>query len=199
VPADALTFEQRHEAPSRTAKDLQSVLLRRLEDIQHDLLHGDFSQGQTLKALPHEANVQNWVADRLRLKQGTSFSVERETHVAGEKEPDVRIRAKATDASVAMEIKVGKSWSLKELEDALEVQLCGRYLRAKDGRYGVLLLVLQQPRAKGWEDTATGVFLSFEKVVARLSAKAALIAGSHHDAPQPEVAVLDVSSCLTKA
>ena len=175
------------------------MLLRRLEDMQYDLLHGDFSQGLTLKALPHEVDVQNWVADRLRLKQGLSFSVEREAHVAGEKEPDVRVRAKATDANVAMEIKVTDSWTLKQLEDALEVQLCGQYLRAKDGRYGVLLLVHQKPRAKGWEDTATGVFLSFEEVVARLSARAAVIAGSHHDAPQPEVAVLDVSSCLSKA
>jgi hypothetical protein len=199
VPADALAFEQRHETPPRTAKDLQSVLLRRLEDMQYDLLHGDFSQGLTLKALPHEVDVQNWVADRLRLKQGLSFSVEREAHVAGEKEPDVRVRAKATDANVAMEIKVTDSWTLKRLEDALEVQLCGQYLRAKDGRYGVLLLVHRKPRAKGWEDTVTGVFLSFEEVVARLSARAAVIAGSHHDAPQPEVAVLDVSSCLSKA
>lgn len=195
VPSDALAFEQEHEALPRTAKDLQSVLLRRLEDMQHDLLHGDFSQGLTLKALPHEVDVQNWVADRLRLKQRLTFSVERETHVAGEKEPDIRVRAKATDAAVAMEIKVAETWTLKELEDALEVQLCGQYLRAQDGRYGVLLLVHQKPRVKGWEDAATGAFLSFEEVVPRLSAKAALIAGSHHDAPQPEVAVLDVSSC----
>ena len=198
MPADVSAFEQRHEAPPRTAKDLQSVLLRRLEDMQHDLQHGDFSQGLTLKALPQEVDVQNWVADRLRLKQGTSFSVEREMHVAGEKEPDVRVRAKATDTAVAMEIKVVDSWTLKKLDDALEVQLCGQYLRSKDGRHGVLLLVHQEARAKGWEDTATGVFLSLPEVVARLSARAAVIAGSHNDAPQPEVSVVDVSGCLAK-
>jgi len=198
VASEALAFEQRHERAPRTPKDLQSVLLRRLEDIQHDLLQGDFGQGRTLKALPDEANVQNWVADRLRLRQGSSFSVEREPHVADEKEPDVRVRAKATNASVAMEIKVADSWTLNELEAALELQLCGRYLRARDGRYGVLLLVYQNARLKGWKDSGGGVFLSFSEVVARLSTQAAVIAGAHHDSAQPEVCVLDVSSCLPK-
>ena len=84
------------------------------------LLHDDFSQGQTLKGIGSEKEVQKWAADRLRLKQGRSFSVEREPHVVDEKEPDVRIRAKATDANVSMEIKVAESWSLTELDDALE-------------------------------------------------------------------------------
>jgi hypothetical protein len=164
--------------------------------MQHDLLHGDFVQGGTLKTLRHEIDVQNWVADRLRLKQGRSFSVEREIHVGGEKEPDVRVRAKATGATVAMEIKVAESWTLKELENALELQLCGQYLRAKDGRHGVLLPVHQNARARGWKDNSSGAFLSFPQVVARLSERAALIAGARYDAPQSEVCALDVSSCL---
>lgn len=39
--------------------------------------------------------------------------------MADEKEPDVRIRAKATDASVAIEIKIADRWTLSELDDAL--------------------------------------------------------------------------------
>src|SRR5258708_1221679 len=141
----------------------------------HRLLHGDFAQGLTLKSLHGEVDIQNWVADRLRLKQGRFFSVEREPHVADEKEPDVRVRAKATDAHVAMEIKVAETWTLKDLEEALEIQLCGRYLRATEGRHGVLLLVHQDARPKGWMDSTAGVFLSFQEVVARLSARAAII------------------------
>jgi hypothetical protein len=192
VPSEALAFEEHHETAPRTPKDLQSVVLRRLEDVQHDLLHGDFAQGLTLKGLLKEVDVQNWVADRLRLKQGRSFSVEREPHVVDEKEPDVRVRAKANDASVAMEIKVAHSWTLKELDDALEVQLCGRYLRASYGRYGILLLVHQRARRRGWK-TTSGTYLSFAEVVARLCARAFAIAGGHHDSPQTEVCVLDVS------
>jgi hypothetical protein len=193
LPSEAFEFEQHHETSPRTAKDLLSLLVSRLEDIQHELLHGDFNLGLTLARLPKEVDVQNWVADRLRLKQGRSFSVEREPHVVGEKEPDVRVRAKATDAHVAMEIKVAESWTLRDLEDALEVQLCGRYLRATDGRFGALLLVHQDPRTKGWEDKASGTWLSFPEVVERLSAKAVQIAGKNLESPQPVVCVLDVS------
>ncbi len=182
-PSEAFAFEQHHETAPRTAKDLRTVLISRLEDMQHDLLHGDFAQGLTLKSRPKEVDVQNWVADRLRLKQGRAFSVEREPHVIDEREPDVRIRAKATDASVAMEIKVAESWTLKQLDDALDIQLCGRYLRASDGRYGVLLLVHQHAPPKGWKGTATGRYLSFTVVVARLSARAAVIAGASRLTP----------------
>jgi hypothetical protein len=176
---------------------LQFAALRRLEDMQHDLLHGDFGQGLTLKNLTNEVDVQNWVADRLRLKQGRSYSIEREPIVIGEKKPDVRFRAKATDASVAMEIKVAESWTLRELENALEYQLCGRYLRANDGRHGILLLVHQGARSKGWKDTNTGRFLSFAEVMTYLTGRAELIASGVRDSPQPEVCAIDVSSCET--
>jgi hypothetical protein len=192
VPSEALAFERHHETAPRTAKDLRAVLVSRLEDMAYDLLHGDFAQGLTLRSLAKEVDVQNWIADRLRLRQGRAFSVEREPHVIDEKKPDIRIRAKATDASVAMEIKVAEAWTLRQLNHALEVQLCGQYLRANDGRYGVLLLVHQ--RQKKWANTTTENYLTFAEVVAHLSERAAQIAGAHHDSPQPEICMLDVSS-----
>ena len=200
-PSEALEFEQHFETAPHTPKDLQRVLIGRLEDIQHELVDGDYSQGLTLRGLPNEVDVQNWIADRLYQRRGRSYSVEREPHVAGEKEPDVRIQAKAANARVAMEIKVIKpdTWSLKDLDDALEVQLCGRYLRTRDARHGVLLLVHQQPRPKGWRDDLTGAFLSFEQVVERLSARAALIAGAQYDSPIAEICVLDVTGCKRKS
>jgi hypothetical protein len=127
------------------------------------------------------------------LKQGRSYSVEREVHVADEKEPDIRLRAKATDASVPTEVKVAESWTLDDLEAALKDQLCGQYLRARDGRHGILLLVHQNPRPKGWR-RGDGAMLSFEQVVAHLREIAVAIAASSPEAPQPEIAVLDVSS-----
>jgi hypothetical protein len=101
LPAEVIAFEQTVEAAPSTGKDLQRTALRRFDDIQHDLLHGDFAQGATVQALADEQAVQNWIAERLRLKQGRSYSVEREPHVAEEKEPDVRLRAKATDATTS--------------------------------------------------------------------------------------------------
>ena len=192
-PTEFLAFEKTFEIAPSNGKDLKGLLLRRLNDVQHDLLHSDFAQGQSFKSLPAEVDVQNWVADRLRLKRGRSFSVEREPHVIDEKEPDIRARAKAGDASVAIEIKVAESWTLEQLEAALTNQLCGRYLRANDGRHGILLLVHQVERASGWK--SQNGFLTFAEVVAHSQEIASRICGASWDGPQPEIAVLDVSSC----
>ena len=168
------------------------VGISRVSDLQYDLIHDDFQQGQTLAQLSSEKQVQKFVADRLRLKQGRSYSVEREVHVADEKEPDIRFRAKSTDASVPLEIKVAESWTLQELENALTLQLCQKYLRARDARHGILLLVHNKPKPRGWL-TRTGKKLTFSEVVARLKGLAAKIAGSATDAPQPEIATLDMT------
>jgi hypothetical protein len=113
APGEAVQFEKSAETEPSTPRDLQLVGLRRLADMQYDLYHDDFQQGETLAGLPNEKAVQKWTADRLRLKQGRSYSVEREVHVADENEPDIRLRAKVTDVSVPIEIKVAESWTLK--------------------------------------------------------------------------------------
>ena len=180
----------------RTARDLQLLAMRLMDDMQHELLHADFAQGATLSGLRGETAVQNWMADRLRLKQGRAYSVEREPHVVEEKEPDVRLRARPTDASVPIEIKVAESCSIRDLAVALTDQLCGRYLRAREARHGILLVVHQRARERGWEDRDNaGVFLTFEQVVQRLRALTIEIAGRGPDAAQPEIVVVDVSSC----
>ncbi|MFT3821845.1 MAG: hypothetical protein QM750_30200 [Rubrivivax sp.] len=191
---EARHVEERFERPPVTGRELQLVALQRLDDLQLDLINGDFQQGTTLSALRDEPAVQNWLADRLRHVQGTAYSIEREPHVAEEKEPDLRFRARASDAGVATEIKVAESWTLSQLEDALVKQLCGQYLRARDGREGILLLVHQAPRTKGWE-LPDGTFLNFEAVVDRLRALATTIRNSSLSGPQPEISVIDVSSC----
>jgi hypothetical protein len=190
--SEVVAFEKTAETEPQTPRELQLVGLRRLADMQHDLINDDFQQGKTLSVLEGEQAVQNFVADRLRLKQSRSFSVEREVHVADEKEPDMRLRAKATDSNLPIEVKVIESWTLDELEAALETQLCRKYLRARETRHGVLLLVYQRPRTRGWT-TSRGKKLLFDEVVAYLRKRAVKIAGSAVDAPQPEIATLDVT------
>ena len=78
-PGEAFEFEKAAETEPQTAP-----ALRRLTDMQYDVLLDDFQQGETLAGLESEKAVQKWTADRLRLKQGRSYSVEREVHVADE-------------------------------------------------------------------------------------------------------------------
>src|SRR5262249_47348787 len=65
-PGEAFEFEKSAETEPQTPSDLQIVALRRLADMQYDLLHDDFQQGETLAGLPNEKAVQKWTADRLR-------------------------------------------------------------------------------------------------------------------------------------
>jgi hypothetical protein len=191
---DALRFEQRFERAPTTGRELQLLAIQRIEDLQHDLLHGDFAQGATLSNLPHEPAVQAWIADRMRLSQGNSYSVEREPETVGAKKPDMVFTARAADAKVPVEIKIAESWSVGELEDALERQLCGQYLRARDCREGLMIVVHQRARPKGWA-LPDGQFLSFVELVQRLRGLTAQILHRSPDGPQPELTVIDVSSC----
>lgn len=193
---DVQAFETDFLMVPRTPQDLQRVALGRLRDLQHDLVHSDFAQGAAVARLPNEVDVQLWFADMLRRKEGRSYSIEREPHVAEEKEPDVRFRARATDASVPMEIKVAESWTLQDLEDALTTQLVGRYLRDRSARHGILLLVHQTPRPRGWQERS-GRFLTFAKVVDRLEGLARRIAAQEPNAPYVEVAAIDVSTVVS--
>lgn len=191
---DARAFEQAWEHAPKTGVELQQLAARRIQSIEHELIHGPFNQGATLKLLPNEQAVQNWVAQELRNQQVKSYGVEREPHRAEEKEPDIVLRTKAGDASLAIEIKVAESWSCVDLDNALEAQLCGRYLRAASDRHGMLLLVHQSRRPIGWQEPASGRWLTFEQLVDRLTTQAALISARTNDGPQPVIAVLDVSS-----
>jgi hypothetical protein len=195
--ADVHAFEVDSVTAPRNARDLQWLAVRKIIDLQHDLLNADYAQGATVARLPNEVDVQNWVADRLRGAQGRNYSIEREPHVVDEKEPDIRFRAKATDANVPMEIKVAESWTLDDLDEALVTQLIGRYLRDRDSRWGILLVVNQSARPQGWWSNEDGAWLTFDQVMSRLRDRAYSIAAASPNAPQVEIAVIDVTSAAT--
>jgi hypothetical protein len=79
--------------------------------------------------------------------------------------------------------------------DSYDLPVIKPSLHETGGRHGVLLLVHQESRSKGWKDKTIGKYLSFPEVVARLTMRAAAISGNGYDSPQPAVAILDVSSC----
>jgi len=190
---DVKAFEEDFDTIPRNPQDLQRVAMGRIEDLQHRLLHSDFGLGIQVKALEREVDVQRWMAGELQAKQGRSFTVEREPHVAGEKEPDIRLSSKGSDARLAIEIKVAESWSFAKLEEALTVQLMGRYLRERNSRWGILLIVHQKKRAEGWFPSP-GQCLTFAETVARLRDLAATISMSDSIGPQMQVGIIDVSS-----
>ncbi len=188
--AQALEMECDFDVAPQNPADLQKIAERRISDIDHDAHNADFAQGTTLKALGTEAEVQIWVGNELRNRRHRGYSTERESEVVGNNRPDIRLRS--GDISLPIEIKVAESWTLPELEAALTAQLEGRYLLHQDARHGVLLIVHQHARSRGWQDTK-GAWLTFPQVIARLRALAVERAGVSHDAAKAVIGVIDVS------
>jgi hypothetical protein len=192
-PEAAYMLEHSAQSPPRTTDELQALAVSRLLDLTHDLRHGDFYLGTVLKRCANENEVQRSVANELRNRQGEAYSLEREPHVADDKEPDIRLRARTTDVSLPIEIKDTESgWSLADLEKGLTEQLCGRYLRARGGRHGIYLVVHRKHRTVGWIDKA-GKPLQFEALLAHLQGLADSIAKQSADAPHVRVCSIDVS------
>ena len=192
---EAFELEKAFDTAPLTPRDLQLVALSRIAEMNDDLHNHRFSQGKTFKRLPIEADVQKWLAWELEGAGGRAYSLEREPHVVDEKEPDIRLQSKITDASLPLEVKVAESCTLRELEDALTVQLAGRYLRQRDHRHGVLILVHKNARAEGWEDK-NGAMLTFPEVVERLQALAYQLGMGGINVSRAEIAVIDVSDIV---
>ena len=194
-PQDVREFECDFERVPGTSQDLQHVGIIRLEDIEHHLLHGDFDQGLVVAALEQEVDVQNWFANELRARQGRSYTLERGPLVADEKEPDIRLSSRISDARCPIEFKITEKWSIAELKKAIEEQLCGRYLRNHNSRFGIFLLIHQKARSKGWK--YDDKYLSFSQVVDLLCDFAREIGASDALAPQPAVYAIDLSEVST--
>jgi hypothetical protein len=191
-----VTFERTSDRPPTTTGDLQLVARRRIESIQHDLIHARFAQGDTLQLLPDENSVQRWIAAQLEARQSEAYTVQRETHYADEKEPDITLISRHSGVELPIEIKVADGLSIRELERALVTQLCGQYLRHASTRHGILLLAHQKARMEGWllEDGKT--LLSYEMLLDRLRELAREIREQSALGPQPIVASFDVSQVV---
>lgn len=193
--SEAFELEKQFDYAPQTPRDLQLVALSRLADLTHDLHHHRFAQGHAFKRLPHERDVQKWLAWEIEGAGGRAFTLEREPHVVDEKEPDIRIQSRATTAGLPLEIKVAESWTLKQLEDAVTVQLAGRYLRERDQGHGVLIVAHQKARPEGWRDEH-GKMLTFGEVVEHLRALAHSLGAGGANAAYVEIAVIDVSDVV---
>ncbi len=196
MPSDLLVFERKFDRPPTTTADLQFLDQRRLGGIQHDLIHHKFAQGDTLQGLVDENAVQRWIANTLEARQEEAYTVHRETHYVGEKEPDIVLASRHSGVELPIEIKVVDGLSVAQMEAALATQLRGQYLRHDSTRHGILLLVYQNKRRDGWELTPSEPKVPFDLVLAHLNEKARLIREASALGPQPIVAAVDVSNVV---
>ena len=162
APRDVVDLMTRFESPPRDINRLMEILLGRLEDIDHDLAHGPFSNRRTLQSIEMESEMQRTLAGLLEAKANGIYNVVREPELADRKRSDFLLLA--GDLKIAVEVKITDGHALNQLERALREQLVGRYMRHSSCAAGCLLLTYHG-RQKFWKHPDTGERLEFRKVI----------------------------------
>jgi hypothetical protein len=153
-PDDVVTLLSRHVLPPQTTDELLDIVLARLDDIQHDILHGQFSNRELFDRLadnPLEVSVQKHVAGCLDGARRDRYAVHREAELADGTMPDIRAENPRCGSPISIEMKVAERWSGPDLVTALRVQLVEQYLAARNSTHGVFLLCSGGPRKKAWQ------------------------------------------------
>lgn len=171
--ADVRAWQDRYEHPPRNRDELFAVMLDRLDDIDHDIKHHDFTDRPLLAAIDEETVIQPLLARKFSDAARGQYQVVREDEVADKKETDIRLLGTACPDRSVIEIKIGDKWSVTELEAAITDQLRGKYLRHETCTAGCLLVTYAG--RKGFRNPQTNVAMSFEEVIERLKAVAASV------------------------
>ena len=169
-------------------------MMDRLEDLDHELAHGDFSDRRTVRSIDDEREMQRTLSRRLKERAKDAYRVIREDEVADAKQPDIRLATiGGVDQKVVLEVKIAdKGWSLVNLEDALREQLVGQYLRHANC-WGGCLLLTYHGRKTFWVHPDSKQRLSFSDVVGVLREKARALEREHQDRIRVEVFGLDLT------
>ena len=174
-PEAVTDLENRYEIPPNDMNSLFSVMIDRLEDLEHDLAHGDFSDRRTIQSITEEQEMQRTIAWRLNEKANGAYTVTREEEVADGKFPDIRLSAIGVDHRVTIEVKIADNdWSLTDLKQALRNQLVGQYLRHSNCKGGCLLLTYHGGK-QYWLHPVTQAQLTFLEIVQFLKNEAQTI------------------------
>ena len=173
APKGVVDLMTRFESPPRDANGLMEILLGRLEDIDHDLAHGPFSNRRTWQGIHDESEMQRTLAGRLEAKANGIYNIVREPELADRKRPDFLLLA--GDLKIAVEVKIADWYSPNQLERALRKQLVGQYMRHSSCAAGCLLLANCGKGRQSWKHPVTGESLEFPKVIGFLLDRARAI------------------------
>jgi hypothetical protein len=190
TPKEVMAFERERTAPVKTGADLLRIVEAVLRDIQFQLDKGDASSRRLLQRAQDEYEVQNWLVEQLNFRSRGRLRAFREAEVAQGDKPDVIVSSTAASCEVAIEVKHGKNWTLRQLDEALRNQLAEDYLKPDTRRHGVL--VITHHRDRYWRDTETNELMSFGRLIPRLAMIAATLV--HNSAGAIEVRCLGLDS-----
>ena len=169
---DVIALESRYEVLPQDRDSLFAVMMDRLDDLQHDLAHDDFSDRRTLRGIKDEPEMQRTLARRIRERANSVYLVTREEEVADGNRTDIRLSTANDAAKAVIEVKIADPrWTLTDLERALREQLVGKYLRHANCKAGCLLLTCHD-KEKYWIHPATRKRVKFLEIIKFLNDKA---------------------------
>ncbi|CAN7686523.1 hypothetical protein [Mesorhizobium sp. LjNodule214] len=191
TPEDTKEFERSHLAPVKTGDDLFHVILGVLADINFHLHNNDVSSRALLQRAGDENEVRNYLMEQMDLRSGKRFRTYREAVVADSDRPDIVVVSNTAHCELAIEVKHGgKDWSLRQLNQALRVQLSEHYLKPDTRRHGVL--IISNHRSRHWIDPETGQKMLFAATVGSLASAA--LSMDHNSSGAIKVAVVGIDA-----
>ncbi len=141
---DVLAVERGDERPPRSLDDLFSMVRSHIVHVDRLIsVDDDFSYRSVFDENTLEEKIQLWTASCLRARSRGLYSVIRENVVAEKKEVDISAMAPGA-GQVPIEIKPLGPYSFNALKVVIVDQLLGQYMRPKERRCGVLLLVRRE-------------------------------------------------------
>lgn len=193
-PAELLTLELRYCREPESADQLFEQVLARLTDIKLGVEEGPFSERPLLAVGILEKHLQLWLASRLSdtpfRRFNPRFHVHREPVVDQDNRTDIELTARP--GKICVEIKPldrSRSYSATSLADTLRTQLVGQYLRGRNSRHGILVIVRLDD--KQWEIPGrTGVW-PFSELVNFLEQECKKVLAETHDIDALQVVAID--------
>lgn len=192
LPGQVKEFNETRVATPTNHRELWYLGVERLEELKHDLEHGDESIASILQATDQETEFRKFIGGWLRDRAGGRYSVSPEEELADAKRPDLRFRGAGFDAPVPVELKVADNWTGPHLFERMGVQLGGDYLRDARSSRGIFLLVYVGKR-KRWDLPGGGCVDDFEALLGALRQHWTGIAGQYPNVEDLAVVGIDLT------
>lgn len=141
-------FIEKHHSLPQNQDELFDTIKNRLADLRELSENGDFSLRGIFGEKARESSIQKWVASSLEEASHGCYQISRELEVFDDKRPDIRA-FRTSIGYVTIEIKIANDCNYRYLiQDALQDQLIGKYMRINKSRHGILLLVNLKSKKK---------------------------------------------------
>lgn len=173
-------------------RELFDLAVLRFEDLKAELEEGDDSDAAVLLRVQDETELRSYLGGRLRRSARGRYAIPQEEELADARRPDLRFHHAPIDAPVPAELKLSHRWTLRQLSERLENQVCGSYLRDLRSSRGLLVLV-HQGRQQHWELPDGSGRVDFEGVVRALEVHWASIADRYPDVSEIKILGIDLT------